>query len=159
MTFDHALNVIRTSDLSETIFAVDFDGTVVRHAFPKIGDEVPFAIDVLKALQDAGARLILWTMRSDMQSEIIGSPTEADAAFYLTQAVEWYVERGISLYGINHNPQQSGWTQSRKAYAHIYIDDAALGCPLVDTPTRPYVDWPAVAALLAKEIQIGRDRK
>jgi len=33
------------------IIAVDFDGTIVTHEYPKIGREIPFAIDSLKRLQ------------------------------------------------------------------------------------------------------------
>ena len=29
------------------IIAVDFDGTIVTHEYPKIGKDIPFAIDVL----------------------------------------------------------------------------------------------------------------
>ncbi|HQA87122.1 MAG TPA: DEAD/DEAH box helicase family protein, partial [Bacteroidales bacterium] len=34
------------------IIAVDFDGTIVTHEYPKIGKEIPFAIETLKRLQD-----------------------------------------------------------------------------------------------------------
>ena len=30
--------------------AIDFDGTIVEHKYPKIGDEIPFATDTLKML-------------------------------------------------------------------------------------------------------------
>ena len=30
------------------IIAVDFDGTIVEHRYPHIGEEIPFAIDTLK---------------------------------------------------------------------------------------------------------------
>ena len=30
------------------IIAVDFDGTIVEHRYPKIGEERPFAIETLK---------------------------------------------------------------------------------------------------------------
>ena len=33
------------------IIAVDFDGTIVRHRYPKIGEEIAFATDTLKLLQ------------------------------------------------------------------------------------------------------------
>lgn len=33
------------------IIAVDFDGTIVTHEYPKIGKEIPFAIDTLKRLK------------------------------------------------------------------------------------------------------------
>ncbi len=43
------------------IIAVDFDGTIVTHEYPKIGKEIPFAIDTLKRIQnDFQHRLILW---------------------------------------------------------------------------------------------------
>ena len=46
------------------IIAVDFDGTIVTHEYPRIGREIPFAIDTLKRLQDEGHhQLILWTVR------------------------------------------------------------------------------------------------
>ncbi len=45
------------------IIAVDFDGTIVEDAYPKIGEEIIFAFDTLKRLQSQGHRLILWTYR------------------------------------------------------------------------------------------------
>ena len=32
------------------VIAVDFDGTIVEHEYPKIGREIPFATDTLRAL-------------------------------------------------------------------------------------------------------------
>jgi len=42
------------------IIAVDFDGTIVEHKYPKIGSEIPFATDTLKMLIKDGHQLILW---------------------------------------------------------------------------------------------------
>ena len=42
------------------IIAVDFDGTIVEHRYPAIGNEQPFAIETLKKLSEEGHRLILW---------------------------------------------------------------------------------------------------
>ncbi len=70
---------------------------------------------------------------------------------FLADAVRWFEQNEIPLYGINENPQQKSWTQSPKAYAKLYIDDAALGIPLklgVDGE-RPYVDWAAIASMLS----------
>ena len=50
---------------------IDFDGTIVDHCFPEIGTEAPKAILWLKRLQDQGAKLILFTMRSDTS---VGGP-------------------------------------------------------------------------------------
>ena len=43
--------------------AVDFDGTIVEHRYPKIGVEKPFAIETLKMLIRDRHQLILWTVR------------------------------------------------------------------------------------------------
>ena len=43
--------------------AVDFDGTIVEHRYPQIGEEIPFATATLKMLMDERHRLILWTVR------------------------------------------------------------------------------------------------
>lgn len=114
------------------IIAVDFDGTCVDHRFPEVGDDAPHCVEVLKEFtEDHGHQLILWTMRGGK---------------YLDDAVQWFKERGIELYGIQRNPEQDSWTDSPKAYAQVYIDDAALGCPMaqVEGFKRPCVDWNAV---------------
>lgn len=118
-------------------FCIDFDGTCVMHEFPAVGPDVPGAAEVLKELSEQGHNLILWTMRSR------DSPKFGDV---LAPAVEWFESRGIRLFGVNANPSQSGWSTSPKAYAHVFVDDAALGCPLlvVPPPGRPCVDWRAV---------------
>lgn len=75
----------------------------------------------------------------------------------LTDAVEWFNKKDIPLYGIQKNPTQDTWTKSPKCYAEMYIDDAALGCPLSypGENTRPYVDWYKVEIILrAKNIII-----
>lgn len=120
------------------IIAIDFDGTLVDHRFPDIGDENPGAFRWLKEFQEAGARLILWTMRSD---------DRPDGTNPLREAVEFCRDRGVEFWGINENPEQRGWTGSPKQYAHLYIDDAALGCPMRANPRmdgRPMVDWDRV---------------
>jgi hypothetical protein len=72
----------------------------------------------------------------------------------LVDAIDWFEDNNIPLFGVNGNPDQGCWTKSPKAYANIYIDDAALGCPLV-TPIengrvsgKPYVDWVRVKEML-----------
>ena len=119
---------------------VDFDGTVVDHRYPDIGEPVPLAIKWLQRLQDCGARLILFTMRSD-------NPRTGNL---LTDAVEYLEKNGIKLYGINTNPDQKVWTSSPKAYANVYVDDLAFGCPLLHPKgfARPCVDWKKVGPQL-----------
>lgn len=107
---------------------VDFDGTMVDHRYPSIGLPVPGAITWCKIFQEMGIDIILWTMRSDKE---------------LDDAVKYMNDNGITLYGVNDNPSQKRWTNSRKVYSPMYIDDAAIGCPLITIPgfERPCVDW------------------
>lgn len=119
---------------NQLIVAVDFDGTCVTHEYPKVGRSIG-AEPVLKRLTSEGARLILWTMRSGMALE---------------EAAQWFRDAQIPLWAMQRNPQQDQWTASPKAYAHLYIDDAALGAPLkTDLVTdRPYIDWERVEKIL-----------
>ena len=129
--------------------AIDFDGTVVTNEFPRVGRDIG-AAPVLKRLVAAGHKLILWTMRSDVEEPRSDHPDiHAVGGKYLTDAVEWFAKNEIPLWGINTNPEQHTWTHSPKAYAQLYIDDAALGCPLI-TPKdeRPYANWGAIQQLL-----------
>ena len=125
--------------------AIDFDGSIVDHMFPSVGNPVPGAVEWIKKFYEAGATLILWTMRSD--------GPEGD---FLTDAINYCEENDLNFAFYNENPQN--WTTSPKAYAHQYIDDAAFGCPLKENPRfggRPYVDWdivgPAVLEFLLED--------
>ncbi len=133
---------------------VDFDGTCTTHDFPKLGKDIG-AIPVLKKLVANGHKLILFTMRSDKQKEqTMPDGYKMHGGDFLKQAVNWFRENDIPLYGIQINPTQSHWTSSPKAYGQLIIDDAALGCPLkMDTTisNRPFVDWVKVEILLIEQ--------
>ena len=95
--------------------AVDFDGTIVEHAYPEIGKEKLFAFQTLKELQKKGAQLILWTFRSGKELE---------------EAVEFCEKHGVEFYAVNTNyPGEifDGSVSSRKIDADIYIDDKNIG--------------------------------
>jgi len=94
--------------------AVDFDGTIVEHEYPKIGKEKLFAFRTLKELEKCGARLILWTFRTGKELE---------------EAVEFCRQNGIEFYAVNKNyPEEIiDETIGRKIDADIYIDDKNLG--------------------------------
>lgn len=97
------------------IIAVDFDGTIVEHQYPKIGPEVPFAIDTLKRIQrEERHQLILWTVREGK---------------LLDDAVEFCRKRGLEFYAVNKNfPEEEAGTKGcRKVNAELYIDDRNLG--------------------------------
>ena len=117
------------------IVAIDFDGTCVTHDYPEIGKDIG-AVPVLKRMTQEGYKLILFTMRSGVELE---------------DAVEWFNSNEIPLYGIQTNPTQKSWTDSPKAYANLYIDDAALGAPLMydeSKSNRYFIDWNGVSNYL-----------
>jgi len=110
------------------IIAIDFDGTCVTHDYPQVGQDIG-AVSVLKRMIKEGHKLILFTMRSGVELE---------------EAVEWFNKNDIPLYGIQTNPTQGSWTDSPKAFANLYIDDAALGAPLMydeSISNRYFIDW------------------
>lgn len=102
------------------VIAVDVDGTIMEHKFPYDGADIPNCIKVLKALTAKGHKIVINTMRDKIP---------------MKRAMEWFITNSIPLYGANKNPTQSHWTSSSKTYAHMYIDDAALGIPLINHGT------------------------
>lgn len=97
------------------VIAVDFDGTIVSHRYPDIGEERPFAIATLRMLQAEGHRLILWTVRERQELE---------------EAVAWCRQRGLEFYAINRDfpeEQEGHEGYSRKLKADLFIDDRSFG--------------------------------
>lgn len=97
--------------------AIDFDGTIVEHKYPEIGDERPFATETLRMLIAEHHRLILWTVREGK---------------LLDDAIQWCRERGIEFYAVNRDyPEENGTVNnnnfSRKLKADIWIDDRNIG--------------------------------
>ncbi len=94
--------------------AVDFDGTIVEHEYPRIGREMIFAFDTLKALQKKGHRLILWTYRDGKA---------------LHEAVEFCRKNGFVFYAVNSSYPEEQFTNeiSRKINADLFIDDRNIG--------------------------------
>lgn len=98
------------------VIAVDFDGTIVKHRYPEIGDEIPFAIETLKMLASEGHQLIMWSVRSGK---------------LLDDAVEWCKERGLEFWAVNRDfPEEdinNNREFSRKLRVDMFIDDRNLG--------------------------------
>ena len=133
---------------------IDFDGTVVTHDFPRVGKDIG-SQKVLKKLVEKGHQLILFTMRDDTPDIMDEYYQIKPGNRYLTDAINWFKNNDIPLYGIQSNPTQLQWTTSPKSYAELLIDDTALGCPLkfdLSISNRPFVDWIEVEKML---IQIG----
>lgn len=135
---------------------LDFDGTCVTHDYPRTGNDIG-AQKVLKKLTDNGHQLILFTMRSNAKFTRLDGTIETTG---LTDALKWFKRHDIPLYGIQTHPEQKTWTESPKSYAHLMIDDSALGCPLTfdkTLSTRPFVDWVRVEEMLIEMKLIKKD--
>lgn len=96
------------------IIAVDFDGTIVEHSYPRIGREMLFAFSTLKALQKKGHKLLLWTIRT---------------GHLLDEAVEYCRQNGVEFYAVNKNYPEEEMTEhvARKLNVDIFIDDRNVG--------------------------------
>jgi hypothetical protein len=96
------------------IIAVDFDGTIVEHEYPKIGKEIPFAFETLKKLRDEGHELILWTYRAGEE---------------LDEAVDYCKQNGLEFFAVNASfpGDEVDMYNSRKINADIFIDDRNVG--------------------------------
>ncbi len=96
--------------------AVDFDGTIVEHRYPEIGEEIPFATDTLRMLIEEHHQLILWSVREGK---------------LLDDAVEWCRKRGVEFWAINRDypDEELGKDAhfSRKLKADYFIDDRNVG--------------------------------
>ena len=102
-------------DLTQTLtLAIDFDGTIVEDAYPKIGKPKTFAFETLKNLQKDGHRLILWTYRYGKTLE---------------EAVEFCKKNGIEFYAVNSSFPNEDYDpkKSRKINADLFIDDRNIG--------------------------------
>ena len=112
----------------------DYDGTLVTNDFPAVGRDIG-GFAVIKALQEAGHKVILFTVRSDQK---------------LQEALDFASKYGVTFDHVNENPEQKEFSTSPKVFCDLYIDDMALGAPLKTTPgvEKPYIDWSKVIAML-----------
>lgn len=97
------------------IIAVDFDGTLHLGKWPGIGIPSPYAVEVMNKLKKAGHDLIIWTCREGKEQ---------------TEMVNWLLEHKIPFDRINdHHPEsvKRYGNDSRKVYAHLYVDDKQVG--------------------------------
>ena len=98
------------------VIAVDFDGTIVEHRYPAIGEERPFAVETLKMLIRDHHKLILWSVR---EGEL------------LDEAIQWCRARGVEFYAVNRDyPEEDPRHNqhfSRKLKADYFIDDRNIG--------------------------------
>lgn len=100
--------------MKNKIIAVDFDGTLCENRYPEIGLPKWSVIERLKAEQEAGAKIILWTCRTEKQ---------------LADAVFWCSHIGLKFDAINENLKSTlehFGNDTRKISATEYWDDRAF---------------------------------
>jgi predicted mannosyl-3-phosphoglycerate phosphatase (HAD superfamily) len=97
------------------IIAIDFDGTIVEHKYPEIGELLPNAKEVINELYDLGYTIIIWTCRSNQNS----------SSDDLEKMVLFLKENGIKFNYVNKN-EPFIWGCKPKIYADIYIDDRGV---------------------------------
>jgi len=100
------------------IVAVDFDGVLCKDMFPEIGEEHREAVELVKQLKSAGAKVILWTCRRDDR---------------LTDALKWCTARGLWWDEVNSNTKENiekYGGDTRKVFAHLYLEDKAISFPM-----------------------------
>ena len=99
------------------IIGVDFDGTlaVTRGTYPEIQGPIQEIIDYVKSEQEAGAYVILITMREGK---------------VLREAVNWCIDQGLVFDAVNDNlPHMKEFFQNnpRKIFCNEYLDDMNIG--------------------------------
>ena len=97
------------------IIAVDFDGPLNMGEFPNISIPPPYAIEVMKKLKADGHYLIINTCRCDER---------------LIEAINFLLKVGCPFDRVNENEPNNIAkynSNSRKIYAHCYIDDRNVG--------------------------------
>ena len=111
------------------IIAIDFDGTIVEDAYPKIGKPMIFAFETMRKLQSEGHRLILWTYRTEKK---------------LQEAVDFCKQQGLEFYAINKSYPEEEFDGkiSRKINATFVVDDRNIG---------GFIGWTAVHKLLLND--------
>lgn len=109
--------------------AVDFDGTIVEHKYPEIGEEKLFAIETLKQIQKKGHLLILWTYRTGRE---------------LDAAVEFCRKSGLEFYAVNKNYPEEVFDENtpRKLSVELFIDDRNFG---------GFVEWSKIWEIFSNE--------
>ena len=132
--------------MSKGSLLIDFDGTIVDHQFPEIGEPIEGAFETLKALKKVGWQLILWTCREDMPDRN-----------YLTEAIEFCKNNGIEFDAANEGIPDPDLAipanVMRKPHVTHCIDDRNLfGFPGWNKVAKELITLEEAAELLIEEL-------
>ncbi len=131
------------------VIAVDFDGTIVEHRYPEIGEELPFATEVIKMLIAERHKVILYTMRTGR---------------LLDEAVQWCKDRGVEFYAINSDTPcdfiaDRATHLSCKVNADYFVDDRNIsGLPDWTTIYKIITSGVSYEQILRQEIKDEIDK-
>lgn len=126
------------------IIAVDFDGVLHTGKYPNIGLPAPYATEVMRKFREDGHYIIIWTSRDGQ---------------HLIDAVNWLLQHDIEFDRINDNcplNTEKYGSNSRKVYAHRYIDDGQIGG--LPTWSEIYEDVKAADNDYIRKKQVNRGR-
>lgn len=98
--------------MKKLVIAIDFDGTIVEHKFPLIGEIKPYVKEVMNRLFDKGHELIIWTCRAEKE--------------HLSDMKNFIYLAGIKYTKINENSDKVVFGCWPKIYADVYIDDRGV---------------------------------
>ena len=108
----------------QTILAIDFDGTIVEHDYPNIGELKEGVVEYINKLHEEGFYIIIWTVRDGLDLEDVKTFLKENSIHYdaINENSMWFLER------LNEDPRfGKEYHEPRKIYADIYIDDKNLG--------------------------------
>lgn len=108
------------SKLKYKYIAIDFDGTIVRNDYPKIGMLMPDAVRVIRKIKEHGGKIAIWTCRTGLHQKLVKKFLDHVGIPY-DVINENFPER-IMQYG----------NDSRKISADVYIDDLCIFCKKID---------------------------
>jgi len=101
------------------IISIDFDGTIVEHRFPEIGELKEGAKEVINWMVSRGHSVAIWTCRS-RDNYVPGRDT-------LQEAIEFLNANGIKYHSVNDNVPGISFKPFPNIVADVYIDDKNLG--------------------------------
>ncbi|MDI1233937.1 MAG: hypothetical protein PSX81_06635 [bacterium] len=120
---------------------LDFDGTIVEHEYPAIGNCVEGCYTVIAKLQKAGHKIILNSYRSQSKSGKLKNALE-----HINKKGQGIINPIIEFSKSKVNPFYWNW-EIFMTFGFIFIDDDCLGIPVKNANAiegRQVVDWQAV---------------
>lgn len=104
------------------IIACDFDGTLFTDAYPGVGQPIYLTINMLKNEQKQGAKIILWTNRSDQPLANAIEACKKEDLFF--DSINDNLPEIVTIFGCN----------TRKIFADEYWDDRTRSIPHLSHP-------------------------